>query len=371
MYIYNIMKKSIILLIIFALSLSSLSADKLPSDEKLKKMIGRMLLVGFSNKAIDKNSEIVKQINKYNLGGVILFDRFYDDKTKVKNIQNPQQLQLLTKNLKLFSDKPLIISVDQEGGKVARLKPKYGFEATGSAKVISELDAYMTGRTYENLAQVLHENGINCNFAPVVDLAVNNKNKVIYKLKRSYGANPKDVVMHAGVFMDRLKKRNILSVLKHFPGHGSSLGDSHKGFVDITNTWSEIELEPYKELIKTGNVKMIMTAHVFNKNLDEKYPATLSYKINTKLLREKMGYDGVIISDDLQMKAISKHYSLKDVVTLSINSGVDILLFGNQLAEQNIDELVETILQQVKNGKIPLSKLEESNKRISALHVEN
>jgi len=357
--------------ILVALSLSSLSADKLPNDDKLKKMIGRMLIVGFTNETIDKNSEIVKQINKYSIGGVILFDRFYDDRKKVKNIRNPKQLQLLTKNLKEFSNKALIISVDQEGGKVARLKPKYGFEATGSAKVISELDAYMTGRTYENLAQILHENGINCDFAPVVDLAVNPKNKVIYKLKRSYGNDPKDVIMHASVFMDRLEKRNILSVLKHFPGHGSSLGDSHKGFVDITNTWSPIELEPYKELIKTGKVKMIMTAHVFNKNLDDKYPATLSYKINTNLLRKKMGYDGVIISDDLQMKAISKHYSLKEAVTLSINSGVDILLFGNQLASQNIDELVEVILQQVKDGKIKLSRIKESNKRISALHVEN
>ena len=353
--------------ILFVLSLSKLSADNLPNDDKLKKMIGRMLIVGFADETINKNSQIIKQINKYDLVGVILFDRFYDDRKKVKNIRNPKQLQLLTKNLKLFSNKPLIISVDQEGGKVARLKPKYGFEATGSAKVISELDTYMTGRTYENLAQVLVENGINCDFAPVVDLALNPENKVIYKLKRSYGANPKDVVMHAGVFMDRLEKRNILSVLKHFPGHGSSLGDSHKGFVDITDTWSEIELEPYKKLIKTGKVKMIMTAHVFNKNLDEKYPATLSYKINTKLLREKMAYNGVIISDDLQMKAISKHYSLKEAVTLSINSGVDILLFGNQLAEQNIDELVGVILKQVKDGKIKLQRIKESNRRVNAL----
>ena len=365
------MKKFLLILIIFALSLSRLSANNLPNDDKLKKMIGRMLLVGFPDEVIDKNSEIVKQINKYELGGVILFDRFYDDRSKTKNIRNPKQLQLLTKNLKLFSKKPLIISIDQEGGKVARLKPKYGFEATGSAKVISELDEYMTGRTYENLAQVLHENGINCDFAPVVDLAVNPKNKVIYQLKRSYGENPKDVVMHAGIFMDRLEKRNILSVLKHFPGHGSSLSDSHKGFVDITDTWNVIELEPYKKLIETGKVKMIMTAHVFNKNLDSKYPATLSYKINTELLRKKMGYEGVVISDDLQMKAISKHYSLKDTVTLSINSGVDILLFGNQLASQDIDELVKVILKQVKDGKIPLKRIKEANKRISALHVEN
>jgi beta-N-acetylhexosaminidase len=229
----------------------------------------------------------------------------------------------------------------------------------------------MTGRVYENLAEVLAQNGINCDFAPVVDLAVNPKNEVIFKLKRSYGSDPKVVVMHAEIFMDRLKKRGILSVLKHFPGHGSSMGDSHKGFVDITDTWSEVELEPYKELIKKGSVDMIMTAHVFNKKLDERYPATLSHKINTDLLREKLDFDGVIISDDMQMKAISKHYNLKQSVTLSINSGVDILLFANQLAKQDTDELVETILKQVKNGSIPFERIKKSNERISKLHVFN
>ena len=112
---------------------------------------------------------------------------------------------------------------------------------------------------------------------------------------------------------------------------------------------------------------MIMTAHVFNAKLDKKYPATLSYKINTKLLRDKMLYDGIIISDDLQMKAISDNYSLKETVTLAINSGVDILLFGNQLGSQNIDELVETIYKQVLSGEIKHSRILESNKRIDSV----
>jgi beta-N-acetylhexosaminidase len=366
-----VVTKKLLFFILFILSATLFGAEKLPDDDTLKKMIGRMLIVGFDNERVDKNSKIIKDINRYSLGGVILFDRFYDDRKKVKNIKNPKQLRELTKNLQTLTNNKIIISVDQEGGKVARLKAKYGFEATASAKVVSELDAYMTGRVYENLAEVLVQNGINCDFAPVVDLAVNPKNEVIFKLKRSYGSDPKVVVMHAEIFMDRLKKRGILSVLKHFPGHGSSMGDSHKGFVDITDTWSEVELEPYKELIKKGSVDMIMTAHVFNKKLDERYPATLSHKINTDLLREKLDFDGVIISDDMQMKAISKHYNLKQSVTLSINSGVDILLFANQLAKQDTDELVETILKQVKNGSIPFERIKKSNERISKLHVFN
>lgn len=360
--------KLIRLFLALVLSVATLSASDLPNDEQLQKMIGRMLLVGFPNETIDKNSEIVRHIKQYELGGVILFDRFYSDRSKTKNISSPKQLQDLTSSLKSFSTKPLIISVDQEGGKVARLKPAYGFTKIPSAKQISTLHVDRAKGIYKTQAQMLQTAGINCDFAPVVDLAVNPQNKVIYGLERSYGADSKEVVKYAKIFIDSLKNENITSVLKHFPGHGSSLEDSHKGFVDISNSWNEKELEPYKELIKSGEVSMIMTAHVFNSHLDKKYPATLSYNVNTKLLREKLGYKGVVISDDLQMKAISKHYTLEQTVTLAINSGVDMLLFGNQLAEQNIDELVDVIAKQVKSGAISMKRILESNKRLEQLH---
>ncbi|MDT8337911.1 MAG: glycoside hydrolase family 3 N-terminal domain-containing protein [Sulfurimonas sp.] len=345
-------------------------ASEMPQDELLKKMIGRMLIIGFDGQSVTKDSKIVKQIQKYELGGVILFDRHFNDRSKTKNISSPSQLKTLTSSLKSFALKPLLISVDQEGGKVARLKPAYGFEATPSAKVVSEMDAYMTKRVYDNLAKTLKDAGINCNFAPVVDLATNPQNRVIVGLKRSYSSEPKEVAKYAKIFMGALREKNIISVLKHFPGHGSSLGDSHNGFVDISKTWSEVELEPYIELIHSGDASMIMTAHVFNSNLDELYPSTLSYKVNTELLRDKLGYEGVIVSDDLQMGAIANHYTLEQIVTLTINSGVDILLFGNQLATQDSDELVETILAQVKNGSIPLSRILESNSRVEQLFTK-
>lgn len=345
-------------------------ASEMPQDELLKKMIGRMLIVGFDGESATKDSKIVKDMQKYHLGGVILFDRHFNDISKTKNISSPSQLKTLTSSLKSFALKPLLISVDQEGGKVARLKPAYGFEATPSAKVVSEMDAYMTKRVYDNLAKTLKDAGINCNFAPVVDLATNPQNRVIVGLKRSYSSEPKEVAKYAKIFMDALREKNIISVLKHFPGHGSSLGDSHNGFVDISKTWSEVELEPYIELIHSGDANMIMTAHVFNSNLDELYPSTLSYKVNTELLRGKLGYEGVIVSDDLQMGAIAKHYTLEQIVTLTINSGVDMLLFGNQLATQDSDELVETILAQVKNGSIPLSRILDSNSRVEQLFTK-
>ncbi|MDD5373453.1 MAG: glycoside hydrolase family 3 N-terminal domain-containing protein [Sulfurimonas sp.] len=343
------------------------SAD-VPDESELKKMIGRMLIVGFDGESVDENSKIVSQIQKYELGGVILFDRHFQDRSKTKNISSPQQLSTLTSSLKSFAKKPLIVSVDQEGGKVARLKPAYGFDATPSAKVVSEMDEYMTKHVYNSLAKILKNSGINCDFAPVVDLAVNPQNKVIVGLNRSYGTDSKEVAKYAKIFINSLKNENIISVAKHFPGHGSSLGDSHEGFVDVSKTWSEVELEPYKELINSGIVSMIMTAHVFNSQLDEKYPSTLSYNVNTKLLRDKLNFKGVVVSDDLQMGAILKHYSLKEIVALSINSGVDMLLFGNQLATQDIDELVEIIFAGVKNGEISYERILESNKRVELLH---
>ena len=360
------MKQTLLLLVTFL----TLNAN-MPEDDIVKKQIGRMLIVGFENERVDKNSKIVKQIQKYDLGGVILFDRFFTNKNKTKNISSPRQLKLLTSELKSFSSKPMFISIDQEGGKVSRLKPIYGFLGVPSAKKISEMPLKEAKIIYENQAKMIKENGINSDFAPVVDLAINPENKVIVGLERSYSSDSKKVIQYAKVFMDSLKKENIVSVLKHFPGHGSSLGDSHKGFVDITKTWDEKELEPYKQLIKTNDVDMIMTAHVFNSFLDEKYPATLSHNVNTKLLREKLGFKGVLISDDLQMEAIRKHYPIQRTLRMAINSGVDILLFGNQLYNNDAGELVEMIFKQVKKGKISYERILESNRRIENLHTKN
>jgi len=362
------MFKAISLFFVFIISINLNAFEKQNiSDTELKKMIGQMLIIGFDDAEVTQKSSIVQTINRYNIGGVILFDRFYKNKTKIKNIKNPKQLQLLTSNLKKYTKDKLLISIDQEGGKVQRLKKSYGFASTLSAKKISLQSITEAKNQYLNMSAMLFINGINTNFAPVVDLSINEENFVINGLERSYGSTPKTVTKYASIFIDALQSKKIISVLKHFPGHGSSKDDSHKGFVDISDTWDKIELKPYKNLIKNNKIDMIMTAHVFNKYLDETYPATLSYKVNTTLLREEMNYNGIIVSDDLQMKAISQHYSLKDTVTLVINAGVDILLFGNQLASQNTEELINTIFTQVQNGSISYERIIESNKRIKKL----
>jgi beta-N-acetylhexosaminidase len=360
-------KKILVLVIIFVSFYVNSFANAVYTKEQIEKMISKMVIIGFKGETANSNDEIYKNV-KSGLGGVILFDKDPTDKTKVKNIKNKQQLQKLTSQLQSISKQKLLISIDQEGGIVQRLKKEDGFVDIPKAIDVASMGEEIARKTYKSLAIDLKESGINNDFAPVVDLAINKQNKVIVTKGRSFGESSKDVIKYSSIFVDELKKQNVISVLKHFPGHGSSLSDSHLGFVDITNTWSEKELEPYRYFIKNNKVDMIMTAHVFNEKLDDKYPATLSHNVNTKLLRYKLGFDGVLVTDDLQMYAISKHYDLKQTVTLAINSGVNMLLFANQLAKPiSLKQIVDTIYAQILNEEISLEEIIKSNKKIDSM----
>ncbi|MFV7790512.1 glycoside hydrolase family 3 N-terminal domain-containing protein [Aliarcobacter lanthieri] len=355
--------KVFILLILFVVS----SFGQNYSKTDIEKMIAKMVVLGFSGESISKNSQIYKDI-EFGLGGVILFDKDPNDKTKVKNIRNKEQLKKLNNELQSISKQKLLISIDQEGGVVQRLKTDMGFVDTLKASEIAQKGEEFAKSSYKALAKDLNDVGINLDFAPVVDLALNKNNKVIVTRGRSFGESSSEVIKYSSIFIDELKKQNIISVLKHFPGHGSSLADSHLGFVDITKTWNKKELEPYKYFINNKKVDMIMTAHVFNENLDKNYPATLSYNVNTKLLREELKYDGVLITDDLQMSAISKHYDLKTTLRLAINSGVNLLLFANQLAKPiTLKEIVDTVYSDILSENISLEKIIESNQKIDKL----
>jgi len=343
------------------------------SDNDLKKLIGNMFVIGFYGTDINENSQIIKDIREYHLGGVILFDKHPSRKKRAKNIENPKQLKLLTKKLQTYSDYPLLIAIDQEGGKVARLSKRNGFtkkDYPSSKDISTKYTIDEIKKIYNDMGKTLADSGINLNFAPSVDMEINPKNVVIVKLKRSYGKESKEVVAFSKLFIDAMNDNSVLISLKHFPGHGSSVGDTHKGFVDITKSWKPKELEPFSVLIKENKVDTIMVAHVFHEDMDANYPATLSHKIVTDMLREKMNYNGVVITDDLQMYAISKHFNLKDTIELTINAGVDLLLFGNQLDPKHIvstKKLVDTTFSLVKEKKISIEILLDANMRINLL----
>ena len=263
----------------------------------------------------------------------------------------------------------LLIAVDQEGGKVQRLKSKYGFYGKfPKASDVKKMNEKEIEKTYKRMSAELKSVGINYDLAPVVDLDINSKNHVIHGLGRSYGKEPKEVAKYARIFIKAMNENKVLTALKHFPGHGSSVGDTHKGYVDVTKLWKEEELEPYRLLKDDANT--VMVAHVFNKVLDPQYPATLSHKVITEKLREELKYEGVVITDDLQMGAISQKYKLKQVLELSINAGNDILLFGNQLDPSNTlrtKKLVDTIVALVESNTIKIGTIETAYKHIQTL----
>lgn len=327
------------------------------NDLKIKKMISKMIMIGFKGEQLPQ--WFAEQINKYNPGGIILFG---------SNISSPLQLKELIKHLYSCCSDPVFIAIDQEGGKVSRLKPENGFSLLPSASWIGERDdPDLAKEIYQFASEELFALGINCNLAPVVDLAINPENWIIVKLGRSYGASAEKVIKYARIFCDALYSKGIISVLKHFPGHGSSLEDSHKGFVDISESWDPVELKPYEVLIREKRAKMIMTAHVFNRNFDPDYPATLSHDIINRLLRDKLGFRGVVISDDMQMKAIADHYSLSEAVRLAINAGVNMLIFANQMGTISLEEIVELVYNELKHKNISLERIIESNKLIQKL----
>jgi len=344
---------------------------ELSMGSSLDEKIGSMLMVGFMGTTAPKGSQICNDILTYNLAGVILFDVNPVNKKEPKNIANKEQVRLLTEQLQACSQNgKLLISVDQEGGGVQRLKRKYGFYGRfPKAKDVKNKSEAQIRNEYFKMGEELNSVGINYNLAPVVDLAINKRNKIIYKYGRSFGANPKDVAKYSNIFIDAMRSNGVLTSLKHFPGHGSSLGDTHKGFVDVTNLWNKKELEPYRLLSERGVIDTVMVAHVFNKKIDSEYPATLSSKTIKGLLREDIGFDGVVITDDLQMGAIG-NYTLRDRLKLTIGAGNDILLFGNQLSINNmvtVKELVDMVKEMVYSGEVSLDDIEKSNERMEIL----
>jgi beta-N-acetylhexosaminidase len=346
------------------------------NEPTLDEKIGQMLLIGFRGAALSDDNHIVKDIKNLNIGGVVLydFDLFSNGKTQ-RNITSPDQVKSLCTALQTLSNTKLLISIDQEGGRVNRLKTTYGFPKVGvSAQYLGTLNNLDSTRYYANLtANLLKNLGINFNYAPVVDLNINPKSPAIGGIERSYSKDAKVVTEHASAVLDIYKKYGIIGCLKHFPGHGSAAADSHLGITDITKTWQKSELIPYKDLIASGKVEMIMTAHVYNANLDT-FPATLSKIIMHDILREQLGWQGIIISDDMHMGAIAQHYGLEIAIEKAINAGVDILMFSNNSRDfydaEAASKAIATIKKLLKEGKITEAQIEKSYQKIMKLKTE-
>jgi len=339
-------------------------------SHSLNQLVGQLIIAGFRGTQANYNSDIARYIHDFNLGGIILYDEDIEIGGRgTRNISSQDQIWELTQQLQSYSDDGLLVAIDQEGGSVTRLKPDYGFPKLHSWHHIGILDNLLITEQFAlSISDTLKVCGINLNLAPVLDLNYGAKT-IIGKSKRALSEDPKKVIEHARIFINELKKNNIISCGKHFPGQGSAFGDTHEGITDISKTWNIADLQPYSELNQSGDLDMVMVAHVFNKKMDHKFPASLSKDIINNVFRKNLGFRGVVMCDDPSMKAISDNYNLEQTFELMLNAGIDLFCLGNNLRydKNYISKSVLALSNLVETNKISENRIYESIYRVNAL----
>jgi beta-N-acetylhexosaminidase len=318
----------------------------------LREQVGQLFMIGFSGPSVSK--DLTALMAEYRPGGVILFAR---------NLETPAQIRDLTNDLqKVAAHEPVFISVDQEGGRVSRLPD--GFTIFPSCAVFgrcnsSEL-AYAAAKA---TATELRAVGINMNLAPVLDINTNPENPIIGD--RAFGDTPMQVSALGLATIAGLQDNNVIACGKHFPGHGDAASDSHNELPVINapiERLREIELRPFSHAIENG-LAAIMTAHVLYPALDECFPATLSTPILTHLLRDKLHFKGMTLTDDLEMHAIIDHYEIKEAAVKAFQAGADVLLICKDSDRQMA--AMDAVHDAVKRGEIPQARLQGSLERIA------
>lgn len=330
------------------------------TEVSIREKIGQMFMIGFQGTALSEELEEI--ITNYGIGGVILF---------LRNIESPAQIKDLINSLQKISFQknqiPLFVSIDQEGGRVFRLKPPFRqYPSYGELGREGSEELVMSNAL--EMAEELIEIGINMNMAPVLDVNTNSQNPIIGD--RSFSSDP-DMVSRLGTcIIKTFKEKGIIAVGKHFPGHGDTSSDSHLELPVVNHNikrLEDIELKPFIHAFKNG-LRAVMTAHVLYPALDADYPATLSERIIKNILRKKYGFDGVVITDDLEMKAISNRYTDEDAGILSVRAGGDILLICRSHDKQL--RIFDYLLKAAESGEIKEERIEESFSRIMKLKEE-
>jgi len=350
------MKKKFSYIVVFLLMFFNCSFG-ISLDDK----IGQMIIIGFDGNSYKTKGfkRVQKEIKKGNVSGVILFN---------KNISTKEDLIKMNEILLSSNDTTPFIAIDNEGGMIQR----YNFRKHASASEVANFSEKEAGIHYNSMAKFEKELKINFNFAPCVDLAIN-KDSIIVKKQRSFSSDPDTVSKYAEIFVKEHNKNHIITSIKHFPGHGSVKGDTHKGFVDSTKSFKKEELKPYYALKDYDKMNTVMVSHIFNSEFDPDYPASLSEKTIKGILKEEIGFKGVIVSDDFDMGAIKKNYSLRETLIRAINSGIDIMIFSNNIDnfDKNISKKIHKIVkQEIKKGNIKEEDIDNSYRKVMALKAQ-
>lgn len=339
------------------------------TSPSLDRMIGQMIVVGFrgTNPGDPGVVEVRRQIGQGAIGGVMLM---------APNIVAPSQTARLNKSIFQAgpSGLPPIISVDQEGGFVQRLSRKNGYSGYPSAWSVANDASYGSSDralpVYRKMARELRLSGFNTNFGPVVDLNLHPQNPIIGRYKRSFSDQPARVTDYASLFCAAHRQQGLLTSAKHFPGHGSSRADSHKGFTDISKWWNAVELEPYRDL--ADQVDMIMVGHLFHPKFADGpgVPASLSRAaIDYVKSPRAIGFKGVVVTDDMEMGAVRKNFGFEDSIVRAVSSGVDILLYSNTAAPSPAlgPRIHGVIRKAVEDGRIDRARIVDAYDRITRM----
>lgn len=338
----------------------------MPSD--LRRQIGQMMLVGFRGLTPLDAGPTLRHIKDGSIGGVVLYD--VDAETGgLRNIQSRDQVRELIAALKGAGEIPVLTSLDAEGGFYHRLKEKYGFPPATPAQDMGERkDLTFTRSAAGLIAEVLADVGIDMNLAPVVDL-LNPANLTVSARRRSFSSDPAKVTAHAREFILAHRDHGVLTALKHFPGMGGVLRPHTPGLGELIEDWTTAELEPYRALIAEDLVDAVLAARITHPQLDPEFPGCLSSKIVDGLLRAELGYQGVAISDAMEMLAIWDVFGFERGTILAVNAGVDMLLFCNESGMVPYDDeraptAVQIILDAVARGEISEERIHLACSRI-------
>lgn len=318
----------------------------------LEEKIGQMLIMGLEDKEQKGIDNIIKKLK---IGGIIIYK---------KNYNNYEQMLGLINNIKEMNAEnkiPITISVDQEGGRVNRMPPEI-LNLKSATKFANSKDVELVKETGNIIGKMLSKTGISMDYAPILDIRRFEEKHAIGD--RCYGENKEDVEKYAIEVMKQLQQNNVISVVKHFPGHGLTKKDSHFRIPKIKEKIELLEKEdmkPFEAAIKNG-ADAIMVGHLIIKDVDKKYPASLSKKVIQKYLIEKYNYNGLIITDDMKMMAIRLHYNMKKAVKRAILAGNDIVMMG--LSYKKVDKIIKYIISQIKKGKISEERINKSVEKI-------
>ncbi|SNT60791.1 beta-N-acetylhexosaminidase [Asanoa hainanensis] len=338
-------------------------------EAALRRKIASLLVVGFRGQTVSSNDWIVQAIQN-GLGGVILFDKEIETNAP-RNITSPAQVTALVKSLKDASPGgKLIVSIDQEGGQVARLNPSNGFPATKSEQEIGAQNSPAATRAWaQQIVDSLNSIGANLNYAPVVDLNTNPNNPAIGQLQRSFSANVNVVVSNATEEIQVHRAGKVKTSIKHFPGFGTATGNTDFDVVDVSATWTPTQLEPFQQLIRNGMADSVLVAHLLIRQLDPNLPASLSPAVVTNLLRGQLGFQGPAVSDDMQAAAITRRYGLNEAVELGLKAGLDLLVFANQQTyDPNVvDETLDNVVNLVRTGRLTEAQIDQAVARVDTL----